>query len=61
MENKKLLMARDVILAFLMAQGFTVEETKKVLQMCEAEIEAEKKRTGFSEVKKEDSDGEDNK
>ena len=54
MENKKLLMARDVILAFLKAQEFTVEEAKKVFQMCEAEIEAEKKRSGFSEVRKDD-------
>lgn len=41
-----------------MAQDFSEEEAKKVFQMCEAEIEAEKKRSEFGEVRKDDNNGE---
>lgn len=53
MENMKLKQARDVILAYLMKEGFTLEECYKVFGMCTDEINALVKRQKFSEIKKE--------
>ena len=57
MENMKLKQARDVILAYLMKEDFTLEECDKVFEMCVDEINAAVKRQKFGEIKK---DGESN-
>ncbi len=54
MENMKLKQARDVILAYLMKEELTVEETRKVLQMCNDEVEAAVRRMSITEIKKEE-------
>jgi len=54
--NLKLKQARDVILAYLMKEDLTVEETKQVLQMCNDEVDAWEKRGKFIEVNKEGED-----
>lgn len=59
MENKnnlKLIAARDVILAYLMKEELTVEETRKVLQMCNDEVDAAVRRMSITEVKKDGDD-----
>ena len=52
-KNMKLKQARDVILAYLMKEDFTVEETKRVLQMCNDEVTAWENRSKLAEIKKE--------
>ena len=59
MENKnnlKLIAARDVVLAYLMKEDFTVVETKQVLQMCNDEVDAAIRRMSITEVKKDGDD-----
>lgn len=41
----KLLNARDIVLAYLMKEELTIEETKQVLQMCNDEVDAAVKRS----------------
>ena len=50
----KLKQARDVILAYLIKEDLTVEETKQVLQMCNDEVDAAIRRMSITEVKRED-------
>ena len=52
-KNLKLIAARDVILAYLMKEDFTIEETETVLQMCQSEVAAAAKRQKLSEITKE--------
>ncbi|MBQ3021921.1 MAG: hypothetical protein IJD91_01160 [Clostridia bacterium] len=52
-KNMKLKQARDVILAYLMKEDFTLEECDKVFEMCVDEINAAVKRQKFVEIKKE--------
>ena len=54
--EKKLLIARDVILAYLMKEDLTVEETKQVLQMCNDEVDAAVRRMSITEVKRDGDD-----
>lgn len=56
-KNMKLKQARDVILAYLMKEDLTVEETKQVLQMCNDEVDAAIRRMNITEVKKDGEDG----
>ena len=53
MENMKFLQARDSVLAYMLAQGFTKEEIKTVLQMCNDEVDAWDKRAKLVEINKE--------
>ena len=53
-KNNKLLAARDVILAYLIKENFTLEECDQVMTMCVDEINAAVKRQKLSEVRKED-------
>ena len=53
-KNLKLKQARDVILAYLMKEDLTVEETKQVLQMCNDEVDAAVKRMSITEVRKDE-------
>ena len=53
MENMKLKQARDVILAYLMKEDFTLEECTKVFEMCVDEINAVVKRQRFVDLNKE--------
>ena len=57
MENKnnlKLIAARDVILAYLMKEDFTIEESEKVLDMCRSEIDAWGKRSKLIKIEGDD-------
>ena len=49
-KNNKLLMARDVILAYMMKEDFTVDEAREVLHMCRNEIDASINRMNIKEV-----------
>lgn len=51
-KDMKLKQARDVILAYLMKEDFTVEECYKVFELCFSEIDASVQRTKFVEIKK---------
>ena len=52
--NNKLLAVRDAICLFLSQKELSPEECREVLKMCEKEVDVAEKRTGFSEIKKED-------
>lgn len=52
--NLKLIAARDVILAYMMKEDFTIEESEKVLEMCESEIDAWGKRSKLAKIEKEE-------
>ena len=53
MKDMKLIQAKDVILAYLMKEDFTLEECDKVFEMCVNEINAVVKRQKFIENNKE--------
>ena len=53
--DKKLLMARDVILAYMMKEELTVDEAHQVLRMCASEIDASVNRMGIKEIRKDDN------
>lgn len=53
MENMKFLQARDSVLAYMLAQDFTKDEIKTVLQMCNDEVDAWDKRAKLVEINKE--------
>lgn len=55
-KNMKLKQVRDVILAYMMKEDLTVEETKQVLQMCNDEVTAWENRSKLTEIKKEEED-----
>lgn len=48
--DKKLLAARDVILAYMMKEELTVDEAREVLHMCRNEIDAGINRMKIKEV-----------
>ena len=48
--DNKLLMTRDVILAFMMKEELTVDEAREVLHMCRNEIDANINRMKIREV-----------
>lgn len=57
MENKnnlRLIAARDVILAYLMKEDFTIGESEQVLEMCRTEIGAWEKRSKLTKIEKEE-------
>ncbi len=53
-KDNKLLNARDSILSLMMVKDFETEEMKKVLQMCNNEVDAWEKRSKLIEFNKED-------
>ena len=52
--NNKLLAVRDTVIFLFSKWELSPEECREVLKMCEKEVDVAEKRTGFSEIKKED-------
>ena len=52
MENMKLKQLRDVILAIMIKEKLSIEETKQVLRMCDDEVEAWERRGKLAEIKR---------
>lgn len=56
-DKNKLLATRDVIMFFLSESELGADECKKVLQMCNDEVDAAIRRMSITEVKREENDG----
>ena len=56
MENMKFLQARDTIMSFMTAMGFTADEACQVLQMCGDELTAWENRSKLVELQKEEEE-----